>query len=59
MDYILKTRLTNAKYMLKEDDISVSEIAEKCGFCSISYFCRVFKEHYNITPLAYRKLHQK
>ena len=59
MDYILKTRLTNAKYMLKEDEISVSEIAEKCGFCSISYFCRVFKEHYNVTPLAYRKEHRK
>jgi AraC-like DNA-binding protein len=33
----------------------VEEISEKCGFGSISYFCRIFKQEEACTPLQYRK----
>lgn len=59
MEYILKTRLAAAKTMLKEEDHSISEISEKCGFSSISYFCRVFKEETGMTALSYRKKYMK
>ncbi len=55
MEYILKSRLTRAKSMLRNTRLPVSEISEKCGFSSISYFCRVFKEDEGSTPLRYRK----
>jgi len=55
MEYILKTRLALAKNDLKKTKASVSEISEKYGFSSTSYFCRVFKEECMDTPLAYRK----
>ena len=57
MDYILKTRIILAANMLKEGDASVSEVSERCGFSSISYFCRVFKADTGLTPLKYRKKH--
>lgn len=55
MDYVLKTRIVAAKSMLSETDLQISEISSRCGFSSTSYFCRIFKENTNITPLQYRK----
>ena len=55
MDYVLKTRIVAAKGMLSNTDESISEISERCGFGSVSYFCRIFKEHTGKTPLQYRR----
>ena len=33
----------------------ISEIAEKCGFMSDSYFSKIFREIYQCTPREYRK----
>ena len=55
MDYILKTRLTLAKNMLVKEETSVTGISEACGFSSISYFCRVFKNDTGMTPQEYRR----
>ncbi len=38
-----------------DNDCSISEIAEKCGFQDQFYFSRVFKKQYNISPSEYRK----
>lgn len=55
MEYILKTRLMLAKSMLADESTSISDISDKCGFSSVSYFCRVFKEAENKSPLQFRK----
>jgi len=55
MKYILKTRIILAKNDLKKTHLSISEISEKYGFSSVSYFSRVFKEKENCSPLQYRK----
>ena len=55
MDYVLKTRIVAAKNMLTDTTLPISEISSRCGFSSTSYFCRVFKEHTDLTPLQYRK----
>lgn len=55
MKYILKTRIALAKSELKKTNLSITEISEKYGFSSISYFCRVFKEEEHCSPLQYRK----
>lgn len=55
MDYVLKTRIVAAKSMLADTMLPVSEIGNRCGFSSTSYFCRVFKENTSLTPLQYRK----
>lgn len=59
MEYILKTRIVMAKTMLLKEDISVTEISNRCGFSSISYFSRVFKKETGLTPLKYRKINRK
>ena len=55
MAYILNTRIILAKGDLENTDASISQISEKWGFSSVSYFCRVFKEVTGCTPLQYRR----
>ncbi|MDR0922959.1 MAG: AraC family transcriptional regulator [Hungatella sp.] len=49
-DYVRKRRLTIAGHELKNNDISILDIAIKYGFQSHSAFTRAFKEHHGITP---------
>lgn len=55
MKYILKTRIVMAKNMLLNDNLSITEISNRCGFSSVSYFSRVFKEETGSNPLNYKK----
>lgn len=55
MEYINEYRLLQAAGLLRDTSLSISEIGSFCGFCSSSYFGKLFKEKYGISPLAYRK----
>ena len=55
MQYILKTRLTIAKSILRDTSLSIGEVSEQCGFSSLSYFCRAFKEENGMSPLGFRR----
>mgnify|MGYP000757114536 CR=1 FL=1 len=54
-DYVNHLRLTHAKKLLETTDLSVTEIALRCGFPNVSYFIRTFKTCYGNPPLKYRK----
>ncbi|MBB6501544.1 ATP-binding protein [Pedobacter cryoconitis] len=54
-DYILNKRLKKAKYLLINEDLSISEITYRVGFSSPTYFSTVFKSKYNCTPSSYKK----
>lgn len=55
LDYLHTTRLTEAKKLLNETDLGISEIASKVGYYSGWTLARVFKRYEGITPTAYRK----
>lgn len=55
MQYIMNKRLEKARQLLDMTSLTVEEIALLSGFNNSSYFSRVFKEAYQITPLNYRK----
>ena len=55
MEYLLKTRIVTARRLLTETALPISEISNRCGFSSLSYFCRVFKAQTQSTPLQFRK----
>lgn len=54
-EYLTGIRIDNAKKMLSDNDLSLSEIAEKCGFFDVSSFSKNFKKLCGKTPNAYRK----
>ncbi|KZN30592.1 hypothetical protein N480_06430 [Pseudoalteromonas luteoviolacea S2607] len=53
--YLIKKRLEKAQQLLKLTDKSVTEIALECGFEELSYFSRIFKQHYQVAPSQLRK----
>lgn len=55
MQYVGHLRMTKAKHLLLDTDLSITEVALSCGFNSVNLFIRKFKELYQITPLQYRK----
>ena len=55
MRYLRRIRIHHAKIRLMESpDTSLREIAGACGFHSVSYFGKVFREATGFTPQAYR-----
>ena len=55
-EYLLKARITQARLMLEQTDLSVTEISEQVGFHNANNFIRKFKMLANTTPLQYRRL---
>ncbi|MDO5132931.1 MAG: AraC family transcriptional regulator [Eubacteriales bacterium] len=55
-DYLLDYRLRQAKELLVSSSRTVEEIAEECGFNSISHFSRAFKGRIGMSPSEYRGL---
>ena len=53
--YLIKTRLSAAKYLLKSTETSVKNIAFSTGFHSETSFCITFKKWENVTPSQYRR----
>lgn len=54
--FITETRIKKAKYMLRTDDQPIHEIAEYCGYTSISNFEKAFKKLTGMTAGEYRRL---
>ena len=53
--YIASKRMDQAKYLLKNTNLSINEIAEQVGIPNTSYFYRQFKKATGKTPQQYRK----
>jgi len=51
--YIQERRFTYAVQMLSENQNSITDIAFNCGFNSLAYFTKKFKEKFKITPKQY------
>jgi AraC-like DNA-binding protein len=56
IDYLIKLRIKKSCSFLAASDLSISEIAQKCGFADSNYFTRQFNKHTNTTPRQYRKI---
>lgn len=52
--YILQIRINKAKNYLLETDMSISEIAEICGFGNNQNFAKKFKQFVHCSPNKYR-----
>lgn len=57
--YINLMRITRATELLTKNDKSIIDISSECGFNDVTYFNRVFKKHFSLTPVQYRKMHSE
>lgn len=54
-EYIINTRITYAKELLKYSGLSVADVAYQVGIGNVSHFINLFKVREGVTPLAFRK----
>ena len=54
-NYIKTIRLQKAKELLETTDWTVSEIAFRTGFQTISHFSKIYKKQYGILPSVFRQ----
>lgn len=58
IQYLTRTRLEHAMYLLVNTTLPIHEIAGGCGFTSSNYFTKVFKKVLSTTPEDYRSQHR-
>lgn len=54
-EYLVRTRIDMAKYLLKNTKLTVKDICFDVGFSCESVFCSAFKKSCGVTPNSYRK----
>lgn len=53
--YLLSRRIARAKLLLEHDSLSLSEVAQNCGFADQSHFTRTFTGMTGLSPGAFRR----
>lgn len=56
VEFINFRRCKKAYRMLGRNDMSISEVAEACGFENMSYFSKIYKKYMNILPSEQKKI---
>lgn len=54
VDYLTEIRISQAKQLLRQTSMMISEVAEKVGYRDASYFTRVFVKTVGTSPREYR-----
>ncbi len=54
IQYLIQCRLELACHLLRSTELSVKEIASRCGFDDAGYFGRIFRKRCGLTPASYR-----
>ena len=52
--YLVLRRLEQAKALLELHSMTVSEVAEQCGFSDVYYFSKVFKQNCGVSPSKWK-----
>ena len=53
--YLSFVRLRAAEELMQYSVRPLKEISEACGFSSVQYFCRVFKQKRGLSPARWRR----
>jgi AraC-like DNA-binding protein len=56
-DYVNLVRVNRAKFVLRNYNMTLKEVAANCGYSDAAYFCQVFKRISKVTPAQYK--HQR
>ncbi len=56
--YFIAQKIEKVKELLKYDELSLSEIADRLGYSSLAYLSNQFKKQTGLTPTFYKSLKQ-
>ncbi len=54
-EYVFRMRMQCAAEILKMESFRITELADKCGFSTVSAFSNAFRRIFGLSPRAYRK----
>jgi AraC-like DNA-binding protein len=54
-DWIIEDRMTRARQLLADTDLTMGEIAGRLGMSDAAYFSRLFARHHGMPPRSWRK----
>lgn len=54
-EYVRELRMRNAKNLLENDNLSISQVAYMVGYINTSHFARAFKKKYGLNPSDLRR----
>lgn len=57
--FICRVRLKKAREFLKQNTLTISEAAYECGFHSVTYFTKCFRDYYGYSPGEVKKQTEK
>lgn len=52
--YIVKRKIQQAKELLSIQSLTITQVAQMCGFSDVYYFSKVFKQETGLTPSKYK-----
>lgn len=52
--YLIEYRLHEAEILLKDNNLQISDIAEKVGWGDVYHFSKIFKKYYGVPPSSLR-----
>lgn len=55
IEYLNRTRVKESLFLLQQNELSITNVALQCGFSSATYFDRVFKKVYKMSPREYQQ----
>lgn len=55
LEYLQQRRLQAASSLLRDSNLTVSEIGQQVGYGDASYFTRMFRRSFDLTPQQYRE----
>ncbi|MCY4051780.1 MAG: GlxA family transcriptional regulator [Gammaproteobacteria bacterium] len=55
VEYYKRLRLIQARQLLQQTSMSISEVSITCGFNSSNYFSKCYREHFNYPPSSERR----
>ena len=58
-EYVNSIRIKQSCRLLREKDLSISQVSNEVGYSDPSYFCRVFKKVTGDTPSTWRRSHRQ
>jgi len=58
-DYLAQVRISQAKQLLIQEDMGVSDVAAEVGYQDLKHFSKLFKRLTGLNPSEFRKLYQK
>jgi AraC family transcriptional regulator len=54
--YLIQQRIERAKQLLRQPELTITHIAEECGFANQSHFAKYFRSSTGVSPQQFRRM---